>query len=129
MGNTTTLMEMMDQIDKIQVRCAVLESKAAASSGLINRVKALEDRSAGAAFRIAMEDRMKALEDFQATKGPSSGLSVEWESGVEERIFALEQRAVTMPAYQSTDPFEVIEDFKRKMAASGFRGTLTLDIE
>lgn len=101
------LIEMMDHIDKVRGRCAVLESKAAeeavrhhrTSSGLSNRIKALEDRSVGAAFRTAIEERISALEE-----GGGSAKS------------------------QSTNPFEVIEDFKRRLAASGFRGTLTLTI-
>ena len=77
----------------------ILESKAATSSGLANRTKALEDRSVGAAFRTAIEERISALEEGS---GPVKS--------------------------QSTNPFEVIEDFKRKLSASGFRGTLTLEI-
>jgi len=93
------LVEMMDHIDRVRDRCAVLESKAATSSGLANRIKALEDRSVGAAFRTAIEERISALEEGS---GPAES--------------------------QSTDPFKAIEDIKRKLSASGFRGTLTLTI-
>jgi hypothetical protein len=98
------LVEMMEHIDKVQGRCAVLESKAATSSGLANRIK--------------------ALEDFRKTQGP---VGSEWESAIEERIGALEEGSGPAKS-QSTNPFEVIEDFKRKLSASGFRGTLTLTI-
>ena len=44
-----------------------------------------------------------------------------------ERILVLEEsRGLT--TNQTSNPFEVIEDFKRRLAESGFRGTLTLTI-
>jgi len=95
------LIEMMDHIDKIQGRCVVLESKAATSSGLVGRIKLLEESP--------------------------SPFGSEWESAIEERISALEEGSGPAKS-QSTNPFEVIEDFKRKLSASGFRGTLTLTI-
>jgi hypothetical protein len=94
-----SFVEVIHGIEKVAGRCAVLESKAATSSGLANRTKALEDRSVGAAFRTAIEERISALEEGS---GPVKS--------------------------QSTNPFEVIEDFKRKLSASGFRGTLTLTV-
>jgi hypothetical protein len=95
------LIEMRGHIDKIQGRCVVLESKAATSSGLVGRIKLLEESP--------------------------SPFGSEWESAIEERISALEEGGGSAKS-QSTNPFEVIEDFKRKLAASGFRGTLTLTI-
>ena len=96
------LVEMMEHIDKIQGRCVVLESKAATSSGLVGRIKLLEEM-------------------------PPSPFGSEWESAIEERISALEEGGGSAKS-QSANPFEVIEEFKRKLSASGFRGTLTLEI-
>ena len=109
-SNTQALLEVMSDMETLEGRLEALREWGARGwegkqtlenrvECLESRVQCLEDRSVGVLSLTAIEERISVLEE---SRGPAKS--------------------------QSTNPFAVIEDFKRKLSASGFRGTLTLTV-
>ena len=82
--------------------------------------------------------KVKALEDFRNTQGP---VGSEWEARIESQIKALDVlRADVSAAFDAlakdedevrlaSDPLAALDQIKKRLAAAGFKGTLTLTIE
>ena len=110
-SNTQALLEVMSDMETLEGRLEALREWGArgweGKQTLENRVECLESRVQ------CLEDRSLPHRVFL--------------TAIEERISVLEEGGGSAKS-QSTNPFEVIEDFKRKLSASGFRGTLTLTV-
>jgi hypothetical protein len=102
----------------------VADQKASQSGGAKD-VDILEVRK-----KINAQQAQKTKPEVEERSGPSAIL--EAVNGNTNAILDLMEQIEALKTKKAKDgpanPFEVIEDFKRRLAESGFRGTLTLTI-
>ena len=112
------ILEVRKQINEQQAQEAKAEAKNLNADKVVVEVKSQCDSNTHAVLEVM---------DEQKAQRERHDLLLVTTCELAERILVLEEG--TGPAKDYTaNPFMVIEDFKRKLAASGFRGTLTLEI-